>query len=87
VPPLYTSYTVDNGYNFTDPACGYNAYICWPTVAPSSLHLYISNTIPNWNGTFLMTTLKGSRIFQIALNGNCTALAQEPVEHFRSENR
>jgi 6-phosphogluconolactonase (cycloisomerase 2 family) len=34
-----------------------------------------------------MTTLKAGRIFQIALNENGTALAHEPVELFRSENR
>jgi hypothetical protein len=34
-----------------------------------------------------MTTLKAGRIFKIALNENGTALAHEPVELFRSENR
>jgi Glucose / Sorbosone dehydrogenase len=87
VPQLYTFSTVDNGYNFTDPARGDNAQICWPTVASSSLRLYTSDTIPNWNVTFMMATLKGGRFFQIALNGNGTALAQNPVELFHSENR
>lgn len=87
VPPIVTFYTVGNDYNFTDPACRDLAYICWPTVAPSSLHLYASDAIPGWNGTFLMTTLKGGRIFQLALGENGTALAQDPAELFRSENR
>jgi PQQ-dependent dehydrogenase (s-GDH family) len=88
VPPLTTFYTVKNGYNFTDPACGDMSYICWPTVAPSSLRLYTSDIIPDWdNSTFLMTTLKGGRIFQLTLNDNGTALAQDSVELFRSENR
>jgi glucose/arabinose dehydrogenase len=60
---------------------------CWPPVAPSSLRLYTSDAIPGWDGTFLMTTLKGGRVFQLALNKNGTALAQDPVELFRSENR
>jgi hypothetical protein len=34
-----------------------------------------------------MTTLKAGRIFQIALNENGTALANESVELFRSETR
>lgn len=88
VPPLRTFYTVENGYNFTDPACGGDlAYVCWPGVAPSSLRLYTSDVIPGWENTFLMTTLKAGRIFQLALNEDGTALARDPVELFRSENR
>lgn len=86
VPPVYTFYTVPNDYNFTDHDCDI-AYICNPTVAPSSLDLYTSEVIPDWNGTFLMTTLKAGRIFHLILNEEGTALAQEPVELFRSENR
>lgn len=85
VPPVRTFYTVENDYNFSEPAeCG---YVCWPTVAPSSLRLYTSDAIPGWNSTFLMTTLKAGRIFQLMPNENGTELASEPVELFRSENR
>lgn len=86
-PPLRTFYTVSTGHNFRDPACGNLAYVCWPTVAPSSLRLYTAGAIPGWKNTFLMPTLKGGRIFQLALNGDGTAVAGEPVELFRSENR
>ncbi|MDQ4101729.1 MAG: PQQ-dependent sugar dehydrogenase, partial [Thermoproteota archaeon] len=76
---------VENDYNFSEPAgCG---YVCWPTVAPSSLRLYTSDAIPGWNSTFLMTTLKAGTIFHLTPNENGTELAQEPVELFRSENR
>ncbi|MDQ4101674.1 MAG: PQQ-dependent sugar dehydrogenase [Thermoproteota archaeon] len=85
VPPVSAFYTVGNDYNFSEPdGCG---YVCWPTVAPSSVRLYTSDTIPGWNGTFLMTTLKAGRIFHLALNENGTELAGDPVELFRSENR
>jgi PQQ-dependent dehydrogenase (s-GDH family) len=86
VQPVVTFYTVENGYNFTFPGC---EYICWPTVAPSSLRLYPSDAVPGWenNNTFLMPTLKGGRIFQLTLNENGASLAREPVELFRSENR
>ena len=76
-----------DGGNFTDHECGEIAYVCNPTVAPSSLDLYTSDVIPDWNGTFLMTTLKAGRILQLILNEEGTALAQEPVELFCSENR
>ncbi|HEX7206983.1 MAG TPA: PQQ-dependent sugar dehydrogenase, partial [Nitrososphaeraceae archaeon] len=63
------------------------AYICNPTIAPASLRLYASDTIPGWNGTLLMPTLKGGKIYQLILGDNRTSLAQEPVEMFPSENR
>jgi PQQ-dependent dehydrogenase (s-GDH family) len=85
VQPVQTFYTVDNDYNFSEPVgCG---YVCWPTVAPSSLRLYSSDAIPGWNGTFLMTTLKAGSIFQLTPTENGTELAQDPVELFRSEDR
>lgn len=87
VPPVTTFYTVPNDYNFTAHNCGALAFICNPTVAPSSLRLYTSDVIPGWNGTFLMTTLKAGRIFHLTLNEEGTALAQQPEELFRSENR
>lgn len=85
VSPVHTFYTVENDYNFSEPAgCG---YVYWPTVAPSSIRPYTSDAIPDWNGTFLMTTLKGGRIFHLILSENDTSLASEPEELFRSENR
>jgi PQQ-dependent dehydrogenase (s-GDH family) len=89
VPPIQTFYTVDKDFNFTEAAtsCGEMTSTCYPTVAPSSLRLYTSDVIPGWENNLMMTTLKAGRIFQIALNENGTALAREPVELFRSENR
>lgn len=85
VPPVVTFYTVEDDYNFTQPPeCG---YVCWPTVAPSSLRLYTSDTIPGLENTFLMPTLKAGKIFHIITSENGTAVANEPVELFRSENR
>jgi PQQ-dependent dehydrogenase (s-GDH family) len=87
VPPIATFYTVENEYNFTKPICGGIDFICWPTVAPSSLRLYTSDNIPGWENTLLMPTLKAGRIFHLTLNEDGTALAKEPMELFRSENR
>lgn len=47
VPPIHTFYTVENDFNFTDHACGEMASVCYPKVAPSSLRLYTSDTIPS----------------------------------------
>ncbi|VFJ14416.1 glucose/sorbosone family PQQ-dependent dehydrogenase [Candidatus Nitrosocosmicus franklandus] len=87
VPPITTFFTVSNDYNFTDHNCGQLAYICNPTIAPSSLRLYDSDTIPGWNGTLLMPTLKGGKIYQLFLSDNKTSLSQDPIEMFQSENR
>jgi PQQ-dependent dehydrogenase (s-GDH family) len=89
VPPIQTFYTVDKDFNFTEAAtsCGEMTSTCYPTVAPSSLRLYTSDVIPGWENNLLMTTLKAGMIFQIALDENGSALAREPVELFRSENR
>ncbi|HJY15298.1 MAG TPA: glucose/sorbosone family PQQ-dependent dehydrogenase, partial [Nitrososphaeraceae archaeon] len=84
VPPVHTFSVVESDYNFTFPGCD---YICWPSIAPSSLRLYQLDVIPGWENTFLMPTLKAGRILQLALNENGTALSSEPVELFRSENR
>jgi Glucose / Sorbosone dehydrogenase len=89
VSPPRTFYTAEEDYNFTNQAksCGELTSTCYPTVAPSSLRLYTSNVIPDWQNSLLTTTLKAGMIFQIALDENGTALAREPVELFLSENR
>jgi PQQ-dependent dehydrogenase (s-GDH family) len=85
VPPIQTFYTVENDYNFTNPPdCG---YVCWPTVAPSSLRFYNSTGIPEWNNSLLMTTLKAGKIFLLKPDQNGTSLAGDPIELFHSENR
>lgn len=65
IPPVATFYTVGADYNFTNHNCGKQAYICYPTVAPSSIRLYNSDIISGWNGTLLMTSLKAGKIFQL----------------------
>jgi PQQ-dependent dehydrogenase (s-GDH family) len=87
IPPVATFYTVESNYNFSNHNCGKLAYICNPTIAPSSLRLYPSDTIPGWSGTLLMPTLKTGKIFLLTLNNDGTALAKEPVELFHSQDR
>ncbi|CAN5575248.1 PQQ-dependent sugar dehydrogenase [soil metagenome] len=87
VPPVATFFTVASDYNFTDHNCGELAYVCNPTIAPSSLRMYTSDTIPGWNGTLIMPTLKNGTIYQLTLDENGTSLAEEPAKLFTSENR
>ena len=89
VPPIQTYYTVDKGFNFTEAgkSCGEMTSTCYPTVAPSSLRLYTSDTIPGWENNLLMTTLKGGKIIKMTLDDNGTAIKGKPQDLFRSENR
>ena len=89
VPPIQTFYTVDKGFNFTEVAksCGEMTSTCYPTVAPSSLRLYTSDTIPGWENNLLMTMLKAGKVFKITLDDGGTAVSGDPQELFRSENR
>lgn len=63
IPPLRTFFTVPPEFNFRlqgEEKCGPSGlyFICYPTVAPSNLDIYTHDTIPGWENSFLMTTLK-----------------------------
>lgn len=68
--PLKTLYTVQDGYEFADPTCGEMAFICYPSVAPSSIDFYPEDGgIPGWGNSLLMTTLKNGALYVFKLNG------------------
>jgi PQQ-dependent dehydrogenase (s-GDH family) len=88
VPPLRTLYTVPEGYDFHDPACAGNYYICWPTVAPASLDIYAHHHrgIPGWANSLLIVSLKRGAVLRAKLARDGTSVA-EPVEVFRTIDR
>jgi mono/diheme cytochrome c family protein len=90
VEPIATMFTVPTGYNFHDPACkGFDA-ICWPTVAPSSIHYYSSHGgkgIPGWDKVLLVTTLKRGSLYVLPLSADGKAAAGHFSRYFQSENR
>jgi len=59
-PPLATLFTVPTGWNFEDPACGGMNFICWPTVAASSIEVY-NGGIPGFDHALLVTALMATR--------------------------
>ena len=68
--PLTTLYTVHNGYDFEDPTCGEMLFICYPSVAPSSIDFYPEDGgIPGWGNSLLVTTLKNGALYRFKLNG------------------
>jgi PQQ-dependent dehydrogenase (s-GDH family) len=91
VPPLKTLYTVDNGYNFQDPACAEDEryYICWPTVAPSSLDFYTANEngIPGWSNSLLMPTLKSGTLYRLKMSRDGRATDGDAIGYFKTPNR
>jgi mono/diheme cytochrome c family protein len=81
---------VPTGYNFSDPACGGNDYICWPTVGASSIEYYGSprnNGIPGWEKALLVTTLKRGSLYVVALSADGQSVRGPFSRYFQSDNR
>ncbi len=87
--PIQTLYTVADGYNFQDPACSGMYYICWPTVAPSSLDIYTKTTggIPAWANSLLVTSLKNGSVLRYKLSADGTSISGSEIEYFNTTNR
>lgn len=87
--PLATMFTVPSDYNFHDPACKGIDYICWPTVATSSIEHYQSESkgIPGWERVLLVTTLKRGSLYVLPLKPDGKTAAGYFSRYFQSENR
>ena len=88
--PVATLFTVPNDWDFTDEACGGIDFICWPTVATSSMQAYFPEAgegIPGWEHSLLVTTLKRGSIYRIPLAEDGKTIAGPIERYFQSENR
>jgi len=87
--PLATLFTVPSDWNFEDPACEGVNYICWPTVAASSIEAYrpADGGIPGFGNALLVTTLKGGTLFRVPLTADGLAAAGPMERYFKTENR
>jgi PQQ-dependent dehydrogenase (s-GDH family) len=88
-PPLMTFFTVPNGWNFEDPACNGMNFICWPTVAASSIEAYrpASGGIPGFDNALLVTALKRGSVYRVPLSADGLT-AEGPAErYFQTDNR
>lgn len=86
--PLATLFTVPNDWNFADPKCKGIDFICWPTVAASSIEVYPeTDAIPGWGHSLLVTTLKRGSIYRIPLDASGTARSGPIERYFWTENR
>jgi PQQ-dependent dehydrogenase (s-GDH family) len=85
--PLTTLYTVQNGYDFEDPTCGEMAFICYPSVGPSSIDFYpVDGGIPGWSNSLLVTTLKNGALYRFKLNGGAPGI-RDADQIFNTVNR
>jgi PQQ-dependent dehydrogenase (s-GDH family) len=87
--PLATMFTVPSDWDFTDPVCKGIDFICWPTVAASSIEAYFpaEGGIPGWENSLIVTTLKRGSIYRIPLAEDGRTLHGPIERYFQSENR
>ena len=87
--PIKTLYTVANGYNFQDPSCIGNYFICWPTLGPSSLDIYTKGLggIPGWSNSLLVTSLKKGSVFRYKLSADGLTIPGSEIEYWNTINR
>jgi PQQ-dependent dehydrogenase (s-GDH family) len=88
-PPLHTFGTVETGYNFQIPECEGNYFMCWPTVAPSGLEVYIERAegVPGWATSLLIPALKTGSVYRIALSADGRTVQGEAIPYFKTTNR
>jgi PQQ-dependent dehydrogenase (s-GDH family) len=86
VEPLVTFHTVGSGHDFEDPDCRQASFLCWPTVAPSSLDYYGGSAIGGWADSLLMPSLKEGTVYRLPLEQTGAAVG-DPEPLWRTVNR
>ena len=87
VEPVTTMFTVPSNWDFTDDRCEGMDFICWPTVAASSIEVYESDGIPEWKHSLLVTALKLGSVYRIPLSADGKTISGPPERYFRTQNR
>jgi len=88
--PIATMFTVPSDWNFADAKCKGIDFVCWPTVAASSIEVYEPKKgagIPGWENSLIVTTLKRGSIYRIPLAADGKTLRGPIERYFQSENR
>ena len=84
VEPVTTLFTVPSNWDFTDDRCEGMDFICWPTVAASSIEVYESDGIPEWKHSLLVTALKLGSVYRIPLSADGKTISGPPERYFRT---
>jgi PQQ-dependent dehydrogenase (s-GDH family) len=79
VPPMQTFFTVPDDYDFRS---GPGA-----TVAASDLEIYLSDGIPEWRNSLLLTSLTRGVVYRMKLSEDGSAVDDTVFEEFRTTNR
>jgi PQQ-dependent dehydrogenase (s-GDH family) len=92
VAPLKTLFGFDGADvkgAFQNPVCadGSKYYICWPTIAPSSVAYYANTAIPGWEHSLLITSLKRGLLFRVRLDPTDSVPIGDAEPMFHSQNR
>lgn len=86
--PLKTFYTVSDNYNFNDPKCADLPYLCWATIAPSSIAYYPSDgPIEGWENSLLVTSLKNGALYRVVLEEDGKSVQGDVAKYFHTPNR
>ncbi|MDS4039457.1 PQQ-dependent sugar dehydrogenase [Citrobacter amalonaticus] len=87
--PLKTFFTVKDGYTFNDASCPpESSYICWPTIAPSSVAYYPDNgVIKGWRNSILISSMKNGALYRVLLNENKKDVQGDVAKYFHTANR
>jgi PQQ-dependent dehydrogenase (s-GDH family) len=88
VPPLRTFFTVPSEFPFRDPTCVPGTdFVCWPTIAPSSVAVYTAaDGVPGWASSLLVTSLKHGTVYRLKLTDTGEPTG-ELVPYWTSVNR
>ncbi len=78
------SYTPLSGTDLN--ALGTNS-ATFPTIAPSSIDIYQSASIPGWKNSLLVTTLKRNTLFRLKLNSSGDHIAIDTIKYFAGSGR
>jgi PQQ-dependent dehydrogenase (s-GDH family) len=88
MPPLATFFAVDDDFEFQDPACGGVDYMCWPTIAPSSLDYYpATGKIRQLRHSLLITSMKYGSVFRAKLSRDGRVVVGDIPPFFKTTNR
>ena len=66
--------------------------LTWPTIAPSSIDFYSANTIPGWQHSLLISSLKAGKVYRLKLDASGTGLVNystgfDTTSYFRGQGR
>ena len=87
-PPIATLFTVPTGWNFEDPACDGMNFICWPTLAASSIEAFVpTDPIPGFGNALLVTALKRGSLYRLPLSADGKTLSGAVERYFHTDNR